>query len=71
MEQMMLKAEAEELMHRTLIEEHIFRSCLNCDNWGTANHPNKETDASCALYGVPPPRVIVFGCPKWNPDLPF
>jgi hypothetical protein len=51
--------------HKEMIDGQIFRSCLNCDHWGS------ETDM-CGKFEVKPPaEVIVFSCPEWFPDIPF
>ncbi len=51
--------------HQSLVHAHIVHSCVNCMDF---NHQ----DETCELAKVrPPANVVVFGCPKWTPDIPF
>lgn len=50
-------------LHRFLVRQGAVSTCLNCVNW------NGEC---CTLAKtVPPPEVLVFGCPAWDNTLPF
>jgi hypothetical protein len=47
------------------IKRQIIKSCLNCINFN-------EEDETCLLAKArPPARIIVFGCPQWDADIPF
>ena len=59
-----LEAAGQRRVFQMLLDNHVIRSCLNCEHW---------TDNQCALYkSVPPPKVIMFSCvEEWEPDVPF
>lgn len=52
-------------------------NCLNCAFWNRppvqANGVPPRPSTGCKLAGdaVPPPEVIVVGCPSWEEDIPF
>lgn len=47
----------------------LFRNCLNCSEW-QKNYTTKEQ--RCGKYLVlPPPEVIVVGCPQHSDFIPF
>ncbi len=52
--------------HKQAINDGIFQSCLNCEQW-------KTKENKCEKFGVTPPaEVIVFSCGKdWMIDIPF
>jgi hypothetical protein len=52
-------------VHREMIQQQIFRSCINCE------HFNEKTEYCGVAHQRPPAKVIVFGCPKWMADIPF
>ena len=52
-------------LHRFLVKQGAVSTCLNCVGW---------EDGKCIAYGqptLPPPEVLVFGCPAWDNTLPF
>lgn len=51
--------------HQSLVRAHIVHSCVNCMDF---NHQNETCELANAR---PPANVVVFGCPKWTPDIPF
>lgn len=52
-------------VHQKLVDNFILRTCLNCECFD----PHGET---CLQFRVKPPaKVLVFGCEKWLPDIPF
>lgn len=61
-----LSKEAGDVLHRTMADHCIFRSCYNCDNMDLkTNH--------CRLYKAQPPvEVIMFSCGQaWTAVIPF
>ena len=49
--------------HKSLVDTYIIATCLNCVCFA---------DNICVEAGeTPPPKVIVFGCPKWEANVPF
>lgn len=51
-------------LQMALVDIAFWKTCLNCDKW-FAN--------GCKEAGgqVPPPLVILHGCPIWQPVVPF
>lgn len=50
---------------RELIDRQQVVTCINCIQWN-------DHDEKCTLAKIrPPARVIVFGCPAWEEDIPF
>jgi hypothetical protein len=41
------------------------RCCLNCLQF------NEKTETCALAKARPPARVIAYGCPKWEEDIPF
>lgn len=66
---------------RIEFQERIVRSqnwttCLNCEHWQEVTTVKGQEDAKkekgCSKYGVvPPPEVLVHGCPEWDGEIPF
>lgn len=62
---------AADALHKELIRNFVFRSCINCEllDRGAKGRP---AVATCTLYNAtPPPETIVYGCPSWELDIPF
>lgn len=66
--------------HKLLVERGVLPSCVNCELWGeNANHalklkpnPQLHPNEVCTLWGQrPPAKVIVVGCDRHVPDIPF
>lgn len=56
--------DVERLTHK-LHGAGLIHSCLTCDNFD-------EKAELCELYKQrPPARVIAFGCPSWQNEIPF
>lgn len=62
--------------------KEILPCCPNCDHWRwIVGHGQVLSDGAvptkneyCDLApdaGLPPPRIIAFGCPKFEPGIPF
>jgi hypothetical protein len=50
-----------------LLKKVFWRSCLNCTFWVEG-----QVNTGCGLYRqMPPPKVIVHGCPAWEDQIPF
>lgn len=67
MEPIALKSETADLLHRELIDQCIVKSCLNCLSF------DAKVEV-CLFYPGkphPPAKVVVFGCPSWELDIPF
>ncbi len=60
-------------MQGALIEVGFWVTCLNCENWApNTRSPGPTPPPGCALFNsMPPPDVIVFGCEKWEINVPF
>lgn len=54
------------LAHEFLVDAGRTPSCLNCIFF---NHKLETCDQ--AQGQRPPARTIVFGCPRWEMDIPF
>lgn len=51
-----------EILRKELIDQGKVRTCINCEYF---------EDSACSQFGaVPPPKIIVYGCPFWL-YLPF
>lgn len=66
-ELLMLKRQAGNALHRTLIMNESFPSCVNCMHWEPTNELCKKFDSH------PPAEVIVYSCgvDTWEPIIPF
>lgn len=51
--------------HQALVRAHIVHSCVNCMEF------NHEAELCDLAKAKPPTNIVVFGCPKWTPDIPF
>ena len=52
-------------LQRSLLAAQVVHSCLNCEHF--VQEPDK-----CTLYKtMPPAKVIYFGCPSWEGEIPF
>lgn len=62
---------AADALHKELIRTFVFRSCINCELFsrgGSLSQPHPV----CTLYNAtPPPETVVYGCPRWELDIPF
>lgn len=62
---------------KRMVEMDVWCSCLNCEHWEelTVVQPAgcKTVKLGCELAGgaVPPPEILVHGCPAWEYDIPF
>jgi hypothetical protein len=61
-----MSSDTEQLLHEELIKNYVIRSCINCSNFIKLT----ERCTLAPTYGLPA-KVVVFGCPKWDMDLPF
>ncbi len=60
-----LSTQARQALHQFLVSQHTVQSCINCEFMD-----KKQT--LCTLYKAQPPiQVIVFGCEKWEGEIPF
>lgn len=59
--------------HKEMINKFVFPSCLNCEHWADNRVGGNSTGTKqCLLYNaLPPPEVIVYGCPDYLADIPF
>ena len=53
------------ILHQQLIKQQVVHSCLNCLEF------DDETEHCTVVNVTPPAKVLVYGCPKWTPDIPF
>lgn len=61
---------AADALHKELIRNFVFRSCINCEH--LERRKGCPAVATCTLYkATPPPETIVYGCPGWELDIPF
>ena len=51
--------------HEDLIRRQLLASCFNCERFDHANEVCLQFDAR------PPAKVLVFGCPEWEGEIPF
>lgn len=52
--------------HGEMLNSLLVRSCWNCHNI------NRETGGCALAQGARPPlETATFGCPAWDPDIPF
>lgn len=56
---------------KKMVACQVWATCFNCENW-IPNQSSAGPDG-CAKAGgaVPPPTVMVYGCPLWLGDIPF
>jgi hypothetical protein len=55
---------------RLLDDRGLFRNCLNCAKWNDTERGDANT--GCSKYQkLPPPSVIVSGCPEHSDLIPF
>lgn len=73
-----LSREDVERITQALHFERLIHSCMTCRHFAErgAAELGPATPAipveHCGLYKVrPPARVIAYGCPSWEDDLPF
>lgn len=61
-----LKGTTEERFRSGMVYGHVWKTCLNCENWS-------EITSGCSKAGgaLPPPEIIVLGCDSWVADVPF
>jgi len=52
-------------IHKRMIIDQVFRSCLNCE------HFDSGLELCMLANARPPAQVIVYGCQKWEADVPF
>lgn len=66
------EAEMIKAFHDRLIDRSVIRCCFNCEYWHVKEENGAPPNEYCLKYRmVPPPRVIVFGCPTWEQLIPF
>lgn len=58
------------------VRSQNWTSCLNCEDWQEVTTVKGQEDVKkekrCFRYGVvPPPEVLVHGCPEWVGEIPF
>ena len=71
---MTTKTDTRALLHKTLVQEQVVRSCLNCDYWGEYVGVTDEEEIYMVCGKVnqlPPPEIIVYGCDQHCPDIGF
>lgn len=62
-EQKKTRIEARQAQQNQVVTAYGWLTCLNCEHW---------RDDKCKLYNaVPPPAVIVHGCPSHEDKIPF
>lgn len=61
-----MNSEQSNRLHRELITSCIIQTCLNCEYFD-----EKPERCSLAPTYPLPAKVVVFGCPKWIPLIPF
>jgi len=52
-------------LHWQLVVREVVTSCLTCDCFA------EDTEICSLAMARPPARVIVIGCTKWVPQIPF
>lgn len=53
------------VLHQQLVHQQLVHSCLNCLEFD-------EEKEQCSIVNVTPPaKILVYGCPKWTPTIPF
>lgn len=64
-----------QILHKQLIDDGTFHSCLNCEYYGMydAGPTDEEKEYFwCTKYqAFPPDQVLVLGCEDWCYNLPF
>lgn len=54
--------------HKRMVRTQSVSSCLNCMNW----QDRENMPTGCILHkALPPPAIIVYGCPDHDFDIPF
>lgn len=63
---------------KKLVDRCMLITCINCDHWEAAEKTDLITgeiivqEPHCGLFKqLPPPEVIVYGCPHWVDYIPF
>jgi hypothetical protein len=52
------------------ILDRVTRTCVTCEHWVDEKAAVKPN--TCRLANaLPPPRVIAYGCEKWEETIPF
>ena len=57
--------EVRPVLHKQLILQQVVHSCLNCEEF------DEEKDQCIIVNLTPPAKILVYGCPKWTPSIPF
>ena len=57
--------EVRPILHQQLILQQVVKSCLNCEEF------DNEKDQCVIVNVTPPAKILVYGCPKWTPSIPF
>lgn len=52
-------------LERIAKENHIYTSCINCQNF------NEKMEICKLANQRPPARIIVFGCSEWDGGIPY
>lgn len=61
-----VRALGAETFHRGMLNNNMVSSCWNCTNI------DRETGGCSLAQGARPPlETATFGCPAWEPDIPF
>jgi len=50
-----------------LVENGIVRSCINCEHFRSRD----DLGYCDVAKQTPPPKVIFYGCPAWEMEIPF
>ena len=62
---------------REMVKRGVLTTCLNCESWwsGAINPAGpgaSQKPAQCLKFNaLPPPEVLVYGCPDWEQLMPF
>lgn len=57
-------------MQEVMIKRDLWQSCMGCDNYTKEN--GAPTPFYCTVHhAVPPPNIVVSGCPDYQMDIPF
>lgn len=61
----MVKSKKTERVQIAEVAQGSWKTCLNCDYWD-------ESNSRCAKYNqLPPPKIILHGCPEHQDELNF
>lgn len=60
-----LSAELQLEMQDFAVRVGMWKTCLNCIEW------DKASEGCGKFRAVPPPHIIVSGCPDHDDDIPF